>query len=64
MKYIWMKVDINNNEEPLAVAGSQRELAKILGIKEESIRQQRSRAKRLGQRCSYVKVEDNEDGDD
>ena len=61
MKYLWMKIDLYNNEMPLAVADSQREMAKILGVKESSIREERSRAKRLGRPCCYIKVEDKED---
>ena len=57
-KVLWMKVDLKDAEFPLAVADSQRELAKLCGVKEASIRQSISRAKRLGMRCSYIKIED------
>lgn len=61
MGYFWMKVDLKNNEEPLAVADSQRELAKMLGVKESSIREEKSRAKRLGRPCCYIRVDDDDD---
>ena len=60
-KYLWMKVDLDNNEEPLAVADTTRELAKMCGVKRESIMQMVSRARRKGWKCSYIKIEDDED---
>lgn len=61
MGYFWMKVDLKHDEMPIAVADSQRELAKMLGVKESSIREEKSRAKRLGRPCCYVKVEDSDE---
>ena len=58
MSVLWAKIDLKDDERMIAVAGSQRELAKMLGIKEKSIREHRSRAKRLGGKCCYIKVED------
>ena len=56
-RYIWMKVDLNNNEEPLVVADTAGQLAIKCGVRVESIRQSRSRAKKNGWRCCWVKVE-------
>ena len=60
-KCLWMKIDLYNNDEPLAVADTQRELAELCGIKETSIRETMSRAKRRGWRCCYIKIEDDEE---
>lgn len=60
-KYLWMKVDLKNNEEPLAVADTPKELAKMCGVKRTSILETMSRARRKGWRCSYIKVEDDEE---
>ena len=61
-KYLWVKIDIDSEtEDILAVADSQRELAKMCGVKEKSIRETMSRAKRLGMKCCYIKIEDPEE---
>ena len=57
-KYIWMKVDVKNNDLPLVIAGSAGQLAIKCGVKVESIRQTVSRAKRKGWHCKYIRVED------
>ena len=54
----WIKVDLADDDRILAVAESQRELAKICGVKESSIRELISRSKKHGWRCCYMKVED------
>ena len=59
-KNIWMLIDLNHDELPIEVADTARELAQICGVKEESIIQSVSRAKRMGIRCRYVKVVDEE----
>ena len=58
-----MKVDLKNNEEPLIVVNYKSELARLCGVKESTISQSMSRAKKHGWRCCYikVKVEDEED---
>ena len=58
MRNIWMKIDLQNNEEPLIVAYSRYELAQLCGVKEVTISQSMSRAKKNGWRCCYVKVKD------
>jgi hypothetical protein len=55
---IYMKVTLDKYELPVAVAGSVPELAKILGVKTESIRSSLSIAKTgKFKRCRYVVVE-------
>lgn len=55
-KNIWMLIDLNHDELPIEVADTARELAQICGVKEKTIIQSVSRAKRMGIRCRYVKV--------
>ena len=52
-----MKVDLKNNEEPIYIAYSRYELSQLCGVKERSISENMSRAKKRGWRCCYVKVE-------
>lgn len=59
-KYIWMKVDLNDDERPLVVADTSGQLAIKCGVKSESIIQSISRARKHGWRCCYVKVEEDE----
>ena len=59
-KALWMKVDLKDDEIPLAVADTQRQLAAICGVKEKTIKESISRAKKHGWRCCYVKVEEEE----
>lgn len=59
MKHFWIKVDLKT-DEIVAVADTQRELAKICGVKEETIRQRISRAKKSGGKCCYMRMEDDE----
>ena len=58
---LYMKVTKDKYELPIAVAGTIRELAMILGINENSVQQQFYRQKRYGMNCGYVKVEVEED---
>lgn len=61
MKTLWMKVDLKNNEQPLAVAQYRSELARMCGVKERSISQHICRQKMIGQKCCYRKVEVDEE---
>ena len=61
MNYIWMKIDLKNNEEPLCVARYRSELAERCGVKEKTISESMSRAKKHGWRCCYIKMEDNDE---
>jgi hypothetical protein len=58
---IWMEVDLNNKELPLRVADRARDLARMKGLNPTSVTNAYSRARKLGQRCRYVKVEIEED---
>lgn len=58
--FLWIKVDLKDNENILAVGDSQRELAKLCGVKEATIRQSMSRARKHGWRCCYMKIENEE----
>lgn len=51
-----MKVDIKNNEQPLAVAQYRSQLAEMCGVKERSISQHMCRQRKLNQNCCYRKV--------
>ena len=60
-KYLWMVVEADEYELPIAVAGSAKELAKILGVSEDTVTSAAS--KELNGRCTgrrYVKVLNNE----
>ena len=63
MSHFWIKIDLKT-DEIVAVADTQRELAKICGVKEPTIRQSISRAKRMGMKCCYMKVEDEDENND
>ena len=54
---IWMEVDLKNKELPLRVADSVCELAKLCGVKADTISNFYCRAKRDGRKCRYVRVE-------
>ena len=58
--WIWIKVDLNT-DDTIAVADTQRELAEMCGVKEKTIRESISRAKKHGWRCCYMKIEDTDD---
>ncbi len=59
-KFIWMEVDLKNNEEPIHIANTAGQLAIKCKVKSETIYQAISRAKNKGWRCKYVRVEDDE----
>ena len=58
---LYMKVTKDKYELPIAVPGTIRELAMMLGIRENSVHHQFYRQKRYGTKCGYVKVEVEED---
>lgn len=58
---IWMEVDLKNKELPLRVADKARDLARMKGIDPRSVSNAYCRAKRLGEKCRYVKVEIDEE---
>lgn len=63
MNTLWMMVDLNCNELPLVVAGSAAELARLVGVREATIRANISNSRRLGCRCRYVRVEVEDDSE-
>lgn len=58
---LWMKVTRDEYEFPLMIADSQKELAIMCGVKRASIARQICKAREKGHRCSYVRVEVEED---
>lgn len=54
---LYIKVTSDEYELPLAVGDTVRELAKMLGVKSDSIYSQMSHSKHNGYFCSYQKVE-------
>ena len=58
--HFWVRVNLYTDEIE-AVADTQRELARLCGVKTESIRQTMSRAKHEGRRCIYLKIMEDED---
>jgi len=60
----WMKVSRDALELPEAVAGSAPELARILGIKENTIYKSMNRAKNSGGKSCYISVQYEDDDDD
>ena len=57
--HFWVKIDLKT-DEIIEMADTQGQLALKCGVKADSIRQTLSRAKRLGHRCCYLKIEDND----
>lgn len=57
MKTLWMKVDLKNEEQPLAVADTIYQLANMCQVSVRSIQQHICRQRRLGEKCCYRKVE-------
>ena len=58
---LYMKVTRDKYELPEAVAGTARELAILLGIKENTVHHYFYLQKKYGMNCGYVKVEVEED---
>lgn len=61
MSRLWMAIDLNDNELPLAVADTAKKLAEMCGVTENAIHCAISNAKKGGWRCRYVKVEIDDD---
>lgn len=56
-QYIYMVVTNDAYEFPVAMANSVHELAKMIGVRPNSISSSMSHARSRGQRCKYVRVE-------
>ena len=54
---IWMKVSADEYEFPLQIADTQRELAKLCGVRRDTIASAVYRARKNGFKSQYVKVE-------
>lgn len=54
---IWLQITRDEYELPVVVAESAKELARLTGTTENSIRSAITKAARRGNRCKYVKVE-------
>lgn len=61
---LYMQVTLDEYELPLAVADSSTELARMLGLRRDSVRSSMCHCKKKGWKCSYVKVEVEDDDDD
>ena len=61
MMVLWMKVTTDEYEFPLMIADSQKELAIMCGVNRASIAWAIHKSREKGHRCSYVKVETEED---
>lgn len=57
MSFVWLKVTADRYELPLAVADTGEELARVCGTSPNNVYSTMSKAKRLGHRCQYVRVE-------
>ena len=55
--FVYMKVTDDEYELPLAIADSIPKLAKMVGVKEQSIYDYMRNAKRYGRKTPYVKVD-------
>ena len=61
---LYMKVSRDKYELPEAVAGTISELAKLLGIKENTVHHYFYLQKKCGMKCGYVKVEIDEEDEE
>ncbi len=57
MAFVYMKITTDRYELPLAVADTGAELAKICGTSENNVYNAIRKAKLMGHRCQYVRVE-------
>ena len=61
MKVLYMKVSRDKYELPEAVAGTIEELAKLLGVKRNTVDHYFYLQKKYGMNCGYVRVEISEE---
>lgn len=64
MSCVWLKVTADRYELPVAVAETGAELARICGKSENNVYNTINKAKQLGHRCQYIRVEVEEDEDE
>ena len=55
--FVYMKVTTDRYELPLAVADTGEELARICGVSKNNVYNTMRKARILGHRCQYVRVE-------
>lgn len=63
MSVLYMKVSRDKYELPEAVAGTIRELAKLLGVKTNTVHHYFYLQNKYGMNCGYVKVEVDDEED-
>lgn len=64
MSCVWLKVTADRYELPVAVAETGAELARMCGKSENNVYNAINKAKQLGHRCQYIRVEIEEDEDE
>ena len=57
MAFVWLKVSADKYELPLAVANTGEELARVCGVSPNNVYSTMTKAKRLGHKCKYIRVE-------
>lgn len=62
--FVWLKVTPDRYELPVAVADTGKELARICGVSENNVYNTMTKARKLGHRCKYIRVEVEEDKND
>lgn len=62
--FVWLKVTPDRYELPVAVADTGKELARICGVSENNVYSTMTKARKLGHRCKYIRVEVEEDKND
>lgn len=55
--HVYMLVSNDKYELPICIADTQRELAEMIGVKEDTIRSVMSRCRKSGRKCRYVRVD-------
>ena len=55
--HVYMLVSNDKYELPICMADTQRELAEMIGVKEDTIRSVMSRCRKNGRKCRYVRVD-------
>ena len=55
--HVYMLISNDKYELPICIADTQRELAEMIGVKEDTIRSVMSRCRKNGRKCRYVRVD-------
>ena len=58
---LYMQITRDKYELPMAVADSAAELARMIGVKPDTVRSAMCHDKKAGHKCSYIKVEIDEE---